>query len=95
MVTVVREEACPYCGAYWGHPDPRKNFPNRPKVYDEDGWWWRCYNPDCPVGYYNPRARRVELADSRSVEEGRKKPVIMLEIDQAIRFLRKKGWNIH
>lgn len=47
-VRVLNDEACPRCGAYWGHPDPALDFPNRPKV-DND---WRCYNPNCSCAYY-------------------------------------------
>ena len=53
-IEIVDDEACPVCGAFWGHEDEALNFPNRTKVHDEDGWWWRCYNPKCPVDYYNP-----------------------------------------
>jgi hypothetical protein len=51
-IRIVDEEPCPYCGA---------GFPNRPKVGDEEGWWWRCYTENCPVGYYLPEKRLVEL----------------------------------
>jgi len=44
-IWVVEDQACPLCGA---------RFPNRPKVHDREGWWWRCYTEDCPVGYYQP-----------------------------------------
>jgi hypothetical protein len=54
-VVVVPDEACPGCGAYWGHPDPSLDFPNRPKVDDA----WKCYNPACEVGYYQD-GRMVE-----------------------------------
>lgn len=50
---VVDDEACPHCKAFWGNPNKELDFPNRPKVGDEDGvWWWKCYNPVCDVGYY-------------------------------------------
>lgn len=55
--------ACPRCGAYWGHPDPALDFPNRAKV-DND---WRCYNPACTCGYYDPD-RDVVLEDKLSPE---------------------------
>jgi hypothetical protein len=58
-IEVVPDEACPDCGAYWGHPT--LNFPNRPKVQDGQWWWWRCYNPACLVGYYCPETGEVEL----------------------------------
>jgi len=53
---------CPGCGAYWGHPDKALDFPNRTKVLTDeaDGWWWRCYNPACNVGYYNPQTGGIE-----------------------------------
>lgn len=54
-ITVVPESTCPQCGG-------GDEFFNRPKVALEDGiWWWRCYNPACPVGYYNPDTGEVEL----------------------------------
>lgn len=58
-IRIVPEAACPVCGAYWGHPDPELDWPNRPKVGDEKGWWWRCYNPRCPVAYYLPETGKV------------------------------------
>ena len=47
-IQIVSDEACPRCGAFWGHPDPSLDFPNRIKV-DND---WKCYNPNCTCGYY-------------------------------------------
>lgn len=47
-IEIVPDQACPECGAFWGHPDPALDFPNRPKVDNH----WKCYNPDCEVGYY-------------------------------------------
>jgi hypothetical protein len=55
-IRVVDEEPCPYCGA---------GFPNRPKVGDEEGWWWRCYTDNCPVGYYLPEKKLVKLKGTR------------------------------
>jgi hypothetical protein len=52
-IEVVEEQPCPYCGS---------KFPNRPKVHDEKGWWWRCYTEDCPVGYYQPEEYYVWLS---------------------------------
>ena len=50
--------ACPGCGAYWGHSEPKLNWTNRQKVDD----YWRCYNPACIVAFYDPeRKRAVEL----------------------------------
>jgi hypothetical protein len=56
-IRVVEDQPCPYCGS---------KFPNRPKVHDEKGWWWRCYTEECPVGYYQPEKMLVEL---RGAEE--------------------------
>ena len=60
---VVDDEnsACPQCGAYWGNPDESLNFPNRSKVGDAEGvWWWKCYNPECEVDFYDPASGRYE-----------------------------------
>jgi hypothetical protein len=51
-IEVVEEQPCPYCGAI---------FPNRPKVHDGEGWWWRWYTEDCVVRYYQPERMLVEL----------------------------------
>lgn len=54
-IEVVPESTCPECGG-------GDEFFNRPKVALEDGiWWWKCYNPACPVGYYEPATGEVEL----------------------------------
>lgn len=47
-IQVVPDQACPVCGAYWGHPDDKLDWPNRVKV-DSD---WKCFNPECDVAYY-------------------------------------------
>lgn len=62
---VVPDEygACPRCGAYWGHPDKALDFPNRQKVDNA----WRCYNPNCTCGYYDPDSGQV-LEDKLSPE---------------------------
>lgn len=52
-ITIVEETLCPGCGG-------GDEFHNRPKVDMDDGWWWRCYNPACKVGYYNPDTRMFE-----------------------------------
>jgi len=52
FIRIVKDQPCPNCGS---------KFPNRPKVHDEVGWWWRCYTEDCPVGYYQPENILVEL----------------------------------
>ena len=57
-----RFDECPVCGAYWGHPNKDLDFPNRWKVRDEDGVWWKCYN--C-WSYYNPFGSMVDLKDGR------------------------------
>jgi hypothetical protein len=57
-IVVVDDEPCPECGAFWGNPEC--DFPNRAKVHDEHGWWWRCYNPGCSVGYYIPGTDKIE-----------------------------------
>jgi hypothetical protein len=56
---VVDDQPCPKCGSYWGHPDASLDHPNRPKVEMEGVWWWRCYAPDCPVNYYDPKTGTV------------------------------------
>jgi hypothetical protein len=54
-IKVVPGQPCPKCKGRWGHADPHLDFPNRPKVADEDGiWWWRCYNPACSVHFFEP-----------------------------------------
>ena len=49
-IVVVEDSitACPGCGAYWGHPNSDLDYPNRQKV-DQ---YFRCYNPECNVTYY-------------------------------------------
>lgn len=56
-ITVVPDEygACPRCGAYWGHPDTALDFPNRQKLDN----LWRCYNPSCTAGYFDPETQEV------------------------------------
>lgn len=62
-IEIVRDEdiPCPECGAYWGHPDEDLDYPNRYKIYTEDGDFCRCYNPDCDVEYYSPDAEIVQF----------------------------------
>jgi hypothetical protein len=48
FIRIVEDQPCPYCGS---------KFPNRPKVHDGEGWWWRCYTEDCIVYYYQPEKR--------------------------------------
>lgn len=65
-IEIVSDEPCPKCGAYWGHPEPELDYPNRPKVQDENEvWWWRCYNPKCSVDYYDPETDAVEESDEK------------------------------
>lgn len=60
-IVVVPDEPCPGCRAMADDEDPALDFPNRPKVQDEDGvWWWRCYNPACAVDLYDPETRRTQ-----------------------------------
>jgi|SRR5882757_714064 len=58
QIRVVQDRygMCPRCGAYWGHPDPALDFPNRQKVDS----YWRCYNPECTCGYYDPETGDIE-----------------------------------
>jgi hypothetical protein len=60
-IEVVVEQPCPYCGAI---------FPNRPKVHDGEGWWWRCYTEDCAVQYYLPERRVATLRTGERVSYG-------------------------
>ena len=48
--------ACIHCGAHDEHPNPDLKFPNRQKVDD----FWKCYNPNCDVGYYQPETGEWE-----------------------------------
>jgi hypothetical protein len=52
FIRIVKDQPCPNCGS---------KFPNRPKVHDGEGWWWRCYTEDCVVRYYQPERMLVEL----------------------------------
>ena len=72
-IIVVPDEwgACPRCGAYWGNPTKDSDgdsldFPNRNKV-DQ---YWRCYNPKCTAGYYDPKTQEV-VEDKLPPEETR------------------------
>ena len=58
FIRIVKDQPCPYCGS---------KFPNRPKVHDEKGWWWRCYTEDCVVGYYQPEHMLVELRTGETI----------------------------
>lgn len=57
-ITIVPNEygTCPRCGAYAGNPDPKLDFPNRQKVDS----FWKCYNPECTVGYWDPETGVIE-----------------------------------
>lgn len=59
-IIIVDDEACPRCGAFASHPDEALRFPNRPKVDN----YWKCYNPACEVGYYDPDSDFIELKPS-------------------------------
>lgn len=49
-IEIVDDEACPRCGVA-----------GRPKVGNADGTWaWKCYTPDCTVGYYTPDTGEIE-----------------------------------
>jgi hypothetical protein len=77
QVTIVDDSACPGCTSIWGHDNPDLDFPNRPKVGDDAGvWWWRCYNPNCKVDYYEPESGRIELAPSPEEAKRRHKETI-------------------
>jgi DNA-binding Lrp family transcriptional regulator len=54
----MKDQPCPYRGAI---------FPNRPKVHDKKGWWWRCYTEDCVVRYYQPEHMLVELRTGETI----------------------------
>lgn len=61
-IKIVSDQPCPKCGSYWGNPNKNLDFPNRPKTCDHlERWWWKCYNPDCKVGYYLPKTGEIEL----------------------------------
>jgi hypothetical protein len=69
-IKIVSDEQCPICGAIWGHEDKSLDFPNRPKVGDENGvWWWKCYNPKCEVGYYEPKSGEWEREPTKEEYE--------------------------
>jgi hypothetical protein len=54
QIRVVDQENCPRCGG-------GSEFGNRPKVGHDDGTWsWKCYNPDCTIGFYNPETGETE-----------------------------------
>lgn len=61
-ITIVPDEPCPACGAVADHPDESLRFMNRPKVSVSEGVWaWKCYNPRCPVAYYEPQTGELGL----------------------------------
>jgi hypothetical protein len=61
FIRIVKDQPCPYCGT---------KFPNRPKVHDGEGWWWRCYTEDCIVQYYLPERRVAILRTGERVTYG-------------------------
>ena len=56
-ITTTNDTPCPTCGAYWDNPDKSLDFPNRPKVDNA----WKCYNPACPIDYYDPDSGELEF----------------------------------
>jgi len=68
-VHLVPDEACPRCGASWGNLDPDLDFPNRPKVTDDMGEHWKCYNPNCTAAFYIPGYGVTENKLSPEAEE--------------------------
>jgi hypothetical protein len=62
FIRIVKDQPCPYCGS---------KFPNRPKVHDGEGWWWRCYTEDCAVQYYLPERRVATLRTGERVSYGK------------------------
>ena len=75
---IVDDQACPECGAIWGHKDEALNFPNRPKITGADNvTWWKCCNPECRVQYYEPKSGEIEDA-VLSQEKGRE---LMAKVD--------------
>lgn len=59
-IRVVPDEMCPGCGKA-----------GRTKICNEDDTWeWKCYTPDCKVGYYNPVHQTFEyrLSDEEAAE---------------------------
>jgi len=61
FIRIVKEQPCPYCSS---------KFPNRPKIHDGEGWWWRCYTEDCVVQYYLPEGRVAILRTGERVSYG-------------------------
>ena len=61
FIRIVKDQPCPNCGS---------KFPNRPKVHDEKGWWWRCYTEDCVVQYYQPEKGVAILRTGKRVSYG-------------------------
>lgn len=82
-ITVVPDQACPGCGAYWGHPDPELDFPNRVKVDTH----WRCYNPACDVAFYEDG----EILEYELTPEQKAKQEVWLEAHGA--WLAKGTWK--
>ena len=92
-IRVVPNEygACPRCGAYWGHPDKALDFPNRSKVGDEDGTWhWKCYNPACSCGYYDPERGTVTAEQATPEEEAESRRKAKEYVDE---LMRGKKWK--
>jgi hypothetical protein len=51
IIRIVADFPCPCCGTTGN---------NRPKVEVDGVWWWRCYNQECTVEYYEPGTGVVE-----------------------------------
>ncbi len=67
-IDIVPQELCPRCGG-------GEEFANRPKIGHEDGSWsWKCYNPDCNLGFWNPTTGEQEnvlAPEDRAAHEAR------------------------
>lgn len=87
-IEIVPDEygACPRCGAYWGHPDKALDFPNRCKV----DHYWRCYNPACTAGYYDPETQEVVEDKPTPEQEAASRQSAKEWVDQ---MMKGKRWE--
>lgn len=85
-ITIVPDAACPGCGAYWGHPDPALDFPNRVRVDDH----YKCYNPACEVGYYSLDGSFIEYKLPPE-EQAEMHARIVAEVDE---MMKGKTWEL-